>query len=253
MGKARLRTTFTAMITSEVILGTTESTMDAAKSLASSQDFLLVSADEQTRGKGTRGRAWRSLPGNVYMTLGINRKYLPPHRLALFPLEFGVQVWEEAAARIPVANRMRLHLKWPNDLMYGDAKVAGILMESHGAFLLIGLGVNVAGAPEITDGGGPSACLADAGMDPAAKPDFIQGVYRRVKEALAIKAGTESGADSDDVLLRWQGKVDWDRTYRLRDREAQPLVQPVSVNGQGHLQVRHADGSHEWLVADYLV
>ncbi len=234
------------MLTSEVQLETTESTMDAAKSLASSQDFLLVSAEEQTRGKGTRGRVWRSLPGNIYMTVGIHRKYLPPSRLALFPLEFGVHVWEEAATRIPSEQRKHLHLKWPNDLMYKDAKVAGILMESHAAFLLIGLGVNVTGAPTINDGGGPSACLAEAGMDPAEKQAFIEGVYKRVREA-------SMRIDSEDVLLSWQGKVDWDRSYRMRDRAGNPMVQPISVNAQGHLQVRHADGSREWLIADYLI
>jgi hypothetical protein len=53
-------------------------------------------------------------------------------------------------------------------------------------------------------------------------------------------------------LLQWQGKVDWSRAHRLRDRAGTPIVLPLSINSHGHLQVQHADGSREWLVADYL-
>jgi BirA family biotin operon repressor/biotin-[acetyl-CoA-carboxylase] ligase len=242
------------MITAEIRLATIESTMDAAKAVADGQDFLLVTADEQTRGKGTRGRAWRSMPGNIYMTMGIHRRHLPPERLALLPLEIGLHVWDEAAARVAADNRKFLSLKWPNDLLYRESKVAGILMESHASFLLVGIGINVAGAPEITDGGGPSACLADGGMDPKDKDAFTDGLYRRIIDASKpqMQDSPGSGFDSGQLLLAWQGKVDWDRSHRLRDRDGQPWVQPVSVNTHGHLQVRHMDGSHEWLVADYL-
>ncbi|HKP97705.1 MAG TPA: biotin--[acetyl-CoA-carboxylase] ligase [Fibrobacteria bacterium] len=237
------------MITSEHRLGSVDSTMEAAKSLAASQDFLLVSAEAQTQGKGTRGRAWQSPPGNIYMTLGIHRRRLPPARLALLPLEIGLHLWEAAAAAVSPAQRGGLTLKWPNDLLLRGSKVAGILMESHGEFLLVGIGINVAGAPPVADGGAPSACLADAGMPADGKAALVEDLYRRVREA---PSGTE-GYDPETILLQWQGKVDWERSHRLRDRPGTPWVTPISVNRHGHLQVRHADGGREWLVAEYLV
>jgi BirA family biotin operon repressor/biotin-[acetyl-CoA-carboxylase] ligase len=236
------------MITTEHRLGTVDSTMDAARALAADQDFLLVSAEEQTRGKGTRGRAWQSLRGNVYMTLGIHKRHLPPARLALLPLEIGLHLWEAAAARVASSERLSLTLKWPNDLLYRGSKAAGILMESHGDFLLIGIGINVAGAPPVTDGGTPSACLADAGMDKTGKGLLVEDIYRRIREA----PSDAERYDPDAMLLAWQGKVDWNRSHHLRDREGRPWVQPVSVNRHGHLQIRHTDGSREWLVSDYL-
>ena len=255
LGKVRSLTTFIHMITTEVRLQTVKSTMEEAKALADAQDFLLVTAEEQTHGKGTRGRTWVGLPGNIYMTVGIHRRHLPAERVALLPLEVGLHVWEEAAARISPTLRNQLTLKWPNDLMFQNTKIAGLLMESHGSFLLVGLGVNVVGAPTITDGGHPGGCLKDAGMPVEDKAAFIEGIYRRIQAASPVSTATNaiSNYDAEGTLLDWQGKIDWSRTHRLRDREGQPSVKPLSVNQQGHLQVMHTNGSREWLVADYLV
>jgi BirA family biotin operon repressor/biotin-[acetyl-CoA-carboxylase] ligase len=236
------------METSEVKLESVGSTMDAAKSLAERQDFLLVSADAQTNGKGTRGRPWQSHPGNIYMTLGINRRHLPPGRLGLLPLEMGLHLWDSAAAELPAGARSDLALKWPNDLLLRGAKAAGILMESYGEFLLVGIGINVAGAPMVEDGGTPSACLAAAGMALARKDALVDDLYLRVRSA----PRTAEDYDAEAVLVRWQGKVDWRRAHAIRDRPGTPMVLPLAVNRHGHLQVEHGDGSREWLVSEYL-
>jgi BirA family biotin operon repressor/biotin-[acetyl-CoA-carboxylase] ligase len=235
------------MITSEARLESVGSTMDAARALAAGQDFLLVSAQEQTHGKGTRGREWRAAPGNVYMTVGVNRRRIPPGRLALFPLELGLHVWEECAGRIGPSARSGLRLKWPNDLLWQGRKAGGILVESHGDFMMAGIGINLAHAPAVSDGGGASACLSEAGVPEDSREGLIEGIYRRIREAPA-----ESGYDAATVLMGWQAKVDWERIHRLRDRPGTPEVRIISVNAQGHLLVRHQDGLEEWLVSDYL-
>lgn len=236
------------LITSEIRLGVVESTMDSARSAAEGQDFLLVTAEGQTRGKGTRGRVWQSPRGNVHMTVGINRRHLPSERLALLPLEIGLLLWEEAAGRLEPAARKSLFLKWPNDLLLEGSKVAGILMESHGDFLLCGAGVNVAEAPSVEDGGASSSCLSRWGMPAGDSQAFAEGFYGRV-----IRAFSRAGDfEADAVLLAWQAKVDWERTHQLRDRAGSPWVKPLSVNRHGHLLVRHLDGTTEWLVSEYL-
>jgi biotin-[acetyl-CoA-carboxylase] ligase BirA-like protein len=237
------------MISTETHHPLVDSTMEAAKASAAAQDFLLVSADRQTRGRGTRGRSWQSLPGNLHMTEGINRRHLPQERLALFPLELGILIWESAAAEIPSSRRAGLSLKWPNDLLVGAGKAAGVLMEAHGDFLMAGIGINVTHAPEVEDGGTPSACLADLGMPTGRKDALRDRLYARIREVLAPGAGFPA----DKVLLEWQGKVDWSRWYRLRDRAGQPRVLPLGVNGLGHLRVRGEDGREEWLVSEYLL
>jgi BirA family biotin operon repressor/biotin-[acetyl-CoA-carboxylase] ligase len=221
--------------------------MDAARSLAGGQDFLLVAAKEQTQGKGTRGREWRSAPGNIYMTVGMHRRHLPAGRLALLPLELGLHVWEECAERLPPGSLPFLRLKWPNDLHWRGRKAGGILIESHGDYLMAGIGLNLAEAPVVSDGGAASASLAEAGLPPGSREELIEGVYRRIREAPA-----DDGFDPGTLLLRWQAKVDWERGHRLRDRPGTPEIKPVSVNAQGHLLVRHGDGKEEWLVSEYL-
>jgi BirA family biotin operon repressor/biotin-[acetyl-CoA-carboxylase] ligase len=223
------------------------STMDAARELAAGFDFVLVSARDQTRGKGTRGREWLAAPGNVYMTVGFRKALIGPERLPLLPLELGLHLWDEAASRATPDLRKSLSLKWPNDLLFRGAKAGGILVESHGEHLLAGFGVNLAAIPDLKDGGSRPASLADAGVDPEQRVPFIEGLFRRIHEA-------PSGAhyDSETILLRWQSKVDWSRRHTLRDRPGKPEVTVVSVNAQGHLLVRHSDGATEWLVSDYL-
>jgi BirA family biotin operon repressor/biotin-[acetyl-CoA-carboxylase] ligase len=235
------------MITSEARLESVGSTMDAARSMAGGQDFLLVSAREQTRGKGTRGREWRAGEGNIYMTVGVNRRRLPPARLALLPLELGLHVWEECAARMEPSSRLLLRLKWPNDLLWQGRKAGGILVESYGEFMLAGIGINLAQAPIVSDGGTASACLSEAGIAAEACQEVIEGVYRRIREA-----PSDSQFDAETLLMRWQAKLDWERIHRLRDRPGTPEVRAISVNAHGHLLVRHKDGNEEWLVAEYL-
>jgi BirA family biotin operon repressor/biotin-[acetyl-CoA-carboxylase] ligase len=230
-------------------LGEVDSTMEAARARAAGQDFLLVTAETQTRGKGTKGRSWQSPRGNVYMTVGVNRRHLPNERLALLPLELGLLLWSEASARLPDEARRRLSLKWPNDLLVDGAKAAGMLVEAQGDLILAGIGVNVAAAPPVGDGGAASACLGDYGMPSGEGQALASGLFARIVAAF----GDPETFDAEKILLEWQGKTDWNRSHILRDREGRPPVQPVSLNRHGHLMVRFADGHHEWLISEYLI
>ena len=222
-----------------------ESTMEAARREASGYDFLLITADMQTQGRGTKGRPWHSPVGNVYLTLAVHRKFLPPSRLRLFPLEAGLALWETAAACLPLENRSQLRLKWPNDLLWERRKVAGMLLETAGDHALVGLGVNVIEAPPISDGGTESACLTEGGADPDCSSLLASGFSEAIQERLT-KTTTQ------DILAEWKEKILWDIPLRLRDRPGQPQVLPVDINADGHLKIRFYDGREEWLVSEYL-
>src|SRR5918995_7269139 len=85
---------------------------------------VLIAAEEQTAGRGRRGRRWHSAPGaGVTFSLG-RRIRRPPGELAALSLVAGV-----AAARALHALGVRpAALKWPNDLVVGGAKLGGILV-----------------------------------------------------------------------------------------------------------------------------
>lgn len=93
----------------------------------------LVTAAKQTAGKGRQGRSWIAPPGRALLCSLVVRD--PPR---LLPLAAGVAVAEEVGAHAL--------LKWPNDVLVGGRKVAGILVEGRPqeGWAVVGIGVNVA-------------------------------------------------------------------------------------------------------------
>lgn len=112
---------------------------------------LWLTAARQTAGRGRSGRTWTSLDGNLMATLLVAPGQ-PAERLGELSLVTGVAVHEAVAGWSTVPG---LRLKWPNDIMLGDAKLGGILIEStsfSGATVsAIGIGLNLVAAPEIAD------------------------------------------------------------------------------------------------------
>jgi BirA family biotin operon repressor/biotin-[acetyl-CoA-carboxylase] ligase len=113
---------------------------------------LWVVARRQTLGRGRNGRHWASAPGNLYASL-LLRPACPlaiVHQLSLLA---GVAVCEAIGAAARGAPLPGLRLKWPNDVLIGGAKCAGILPESRSRagdaaiLAVIGIGINIATHP----------------------------------------------------------------------------------------------------------
>jgi BirA family biotin operon repressor/biotin-[acetyl-CoA-carboxylase] ligase len=121
---------------------------------AGEAEGLAILAREQTAGRGRAGRAWASPPGNLYLSV-LLRPEGPAREAPQWSLLAGVALAEAAAAVLPDPGVLRL--KWPNDLLRGGAKCAGILAESalapnsQLAWLTLGFGVNLAHAPAVPD------------------------------------------------------------------------------------------------------
>jgi len=223
------------------------STMETARAEAKDHDFLLVTAETQTAGRGTRGRPWHSPRGNIYLTIAVHRRHLPAERLKLFPLETGIALWAAVSSLLPPASTA-LRLKWPNDLLWDGRKSAGMLLEAAADHVFVGVGVNVAEAPPIADGGTPSACLAEAG----APEDCALPVAKAFYAGLRARLLDPHAGSPDLILSTWRAQALWDKPLRLRDRPGRPEVLPVGINTEGHLRVRFADGREEDLISEYL-
>jgi BirA family biotin operon repressor/biotin-[acetyl-CoA-carboxylase] ligase len=160
--------------------GTVGSTNDEAKRLAraGAEEGTLVWAREQTAGRGRRGRPWASPPGNLYLSL-VER----PDCLADRAAQLGF------VAALAVGDALRPHCetacKWPNDVLAGGRKIAGILLESESgeggalAYLVVGIGVNLASAPPDTEFPATSV-LAESGrtVAPAAMLEAFADRFR---------------------------------------------------------------------------
>lgn len=122
----------------------TDSTNTRARALgaAGAPHGTLVTASEQTAGRGRQGRAWTAPPGRALLCSLVVRD--PPPLLALGA---GVAVADTVDAADPVdAVGEHAQLKWPNDVLIGGAKVAGILVEGRPqeGWAALGIGLNVA-------------------------------------------------------------------------------------------------------------
>lgn len=125
---------------------TIESTQVRARAWArdGAPEGATVIAETQTAGRGRLGRQWHSPPGvNLYCSI-ILRPTLPPTRVPQLALVAGLAVADAAHATTGLAVR----IKWPNDVVIGDRKLAGILLEMEAEmdrvdFVVAGIGVNV--------------------------------------------------------------------------------------------------------------
>ncbi len=101
-------------------------------------------ADIQTRGRGRRGHAWTSPPGENLMFSILLHSDLPAERVSALSLVVGLAVRSVAARRVDA----RVVVKWPNDVLVGRRKLAGILVETRvgGSVvdaIVVGVGINV--------------------------------------------------------------------------------------------------------------
>jgi BirA family biotin operon repressor/biotin-[acetyl-CoA-carboxylase] ligase len=125
-----------------------DSTNEEARRLAAAGDGgpVWITAREQTEGRGRRGNAWISETGNLFATLLLTA----PHETAA-QLGFAASL---AAADVVAAymTPTRVNLKWPNDVLLDNRKVAGVLLKAIGRdALAIGIGINLASHPEGTE------------------------------------------------------------------------------------------------------
>lgn len=208
------------------------STMDLARGLAEegAPDGTLVWAQAQTAGRGRRGRAWESPRGNLYCSLLLR----PGCRLAdASQLSFvaALAIADAVAASLP--DGVPVSLKWPNDVLADGAKVSGLLLEAEtdgeggAAWVVLGIGINVAAAPAGTPY--PAACLADLGGDAPAGV-----VLARLADALDRRLARWRAEGFGPVRAEWLERargVGGPVAVRLPDRTLDGVFRDLDADG----------------------
>lgn len=176
----------------------TDSTNARARSLAAAgaPHGTVVTAAEQSAGRGRQGRAWSAAPGRALLCSVVIRD-----PVALLPLAAGVAVAEVVG---PPAR-----LKWPNDVLLEGRKVAGILVEGRPqeGWAVVGIGLNVA----LRASDFPVELRETAGtlgLAPADVEPVLEVVLRRLEEWIWLDAASlvEAVRDRDALLgrpVRW--------------------------------------------------
>lgn len=208
----------------------------------------VVVTEQQTAGKGRRGRAWVSPPHlNLYFS-AILRPELPPHRAPELTLVAAVALAETLADAGAEAR-----IKWPNDVQIDGRKVAGILTELSANpdqvnFVVLGIGVNLNAQPEHfpEEVRATATSLSQALGQRVPRAVFTASLWTRLEEWLDLYL--ETGFDA--VRQRWKelsATLGQDVLVRTDRQELRGVAEDIDPSGA--LLVRTADGTLERVLA----
>ncbi len=202
----------------------------------------LIVADEQTQGRGRRGRSWKSPKGtNISMTL-ILRPDLEPSRASMLTIVMGLSV----AQGLKELLELPIEIKWPNDAVLNGHKLCGILTEMSAQidyinYVVVGTGINV-NLPEIPEDLKEIATslLIETGhtVNRAEVIGAVMRAFARNYESF-IETGDLSGLrDAYNEIL-----ANRDRQVRVLDPKDPYEGVALGINPRGELLVRKEDGS----------
>jgi BirA family transcriptional regulator, biotin operon repressor / biotin---[acetyl-CoA-carboxylase] ligase len=198
-----------------------------------------VTALTQSAGRGRRGRSWVSQPGNLYASLLLIDP-APAEHAAQLSFVTALAVHDALSACAP-ALRSELALKWPNDVLCGGAKLAGILIEGEGGKPLavaVGIGINIRHHPGDTEL--PATDLAARGADLTAEQVFTELSGSMLDRLAQWDRGTGFPAIRADWLARAGGLG---RDIRVRLQTTELVGRFTDLDASGRLLLTQADGT----------
>jgi len=219
------------------------------RSAAGEPGPLWVWSARQSAGRGRAGREWRSEHGNLFASLLITVA-CPLGVASQLALLAGLAAYDTIAQLVGEEARAQLLLKWPNDVLLGGEKVAGMLLESangpqeNRSTVVIGTGINLANHPEeLTQ---PATSLAAHGADLTTARAF---------EVLAATTDTwlsrwAEGASFQAIRRAWldrAGPTGRLLRVRLHNEEAEGLF--AGLDAAGALRLLMSDGAERRVAA----
>jgi BirA family transcriptional regulator, biotin operon repressor / biotin---[acetyl-CoA-carboxylase] ligase len=183
MDPAALSDVTGSLWTSVSIVPSTGSTNADLLSRGGPEGQVLV-AESQTAGRGRMGRSWISAPGaSLTFSVLLRPSSVPAARRGWLPLMTGVAV----ACAVRDVSGVAVVLKWPNDVLAGSRKLAGILAEQSGDAVVIGIGLNVAtpaDALPVSPAGLPATSLLVEGAS-VSREALLAGILRELERRYA--------------------------------------------------------------------
>jgi BirA family biotin operon repressor/biotin-[acetyl-CoA-carboxylase] ligase len=240
----------------EVVESTGSTNADLlARALRGEPEGTVLAAEEQRAGRGRMGRTWTSPPRAALTFSLLLKPAVPPARRGWLPLLTGVAV----AAAVTKATGVEARLKWPNDLLAANAKLAGILAEAAGDVVVVGIGLNVSTDPAEFPGPRPGALpatsLRAAGATAPNREDILLAILEGFERW--YRAWQQAGGDPDRSGLRPEYirlSATIGRTVRAELPGGQALSGPaVGVDSDGRLLVLLSSGSEVAVAAGDVV
>ncbi len=220
------------------------STMDAARDRARRRAAggTVVIAGEQSGGRGRLRRAWFTPPGNLALSI-----VLYP---AIEELPYLIMIASLAAARaIEKSTGLETQIKWPNDVLIGEKKVGGILVESEVsggkvAFAVVGIGINVRLRPADISEIAATATSLESEDASVSLPELARTLLVEFERLYLTLP------DGGPIFAAWRGRlVTPGRKVAARWRNSTIIGVAEGVDESGALLIRRADGTLERVVA----
>ena len=186
------------------------------RALGGAPEGVVLAAEEQSAGRGRMGRTWVSPPrAALTFSLLVRPATVPPARRGWLPLLAGVAV----ASAVTAVTGVQTRLKWPNDVLVGPAKLAGILAEAAGDAIVVGVGLNVSAEPGELPPPGPGALAATslriaASASAASAAQEIAGQDSAALDSAALDSAALDSAALDRELLLIAILADFERWYQ---------------------------------------
>lgn len=221
------------------------STMPEAAQLAAAgcPSGTAVVAEEQTAGQGRHGHSWHSEPGAGLYVSVVLRLPLPADSLPVVTLALGLAV----AETITRVTELHPDLRWPNDIMLGEKKTAGILVQLADAVAIAGIGVNVnhpAFPPEIS---GEATSLRLATGRVHSREDLLIGMLPTIDSfcRMLVEGGRQGILD----LFTQHSSYARGRRVTVTQPGGNVTGTTAGLDPAGFLKLRADDGSETLILA----
>ena len=199
------------------------------------QEGHWLVADRQIAGRGRQGRKWCDGHGNFMGSTVVHLHDRDPAPASL-ALVAGLAVYEAVAPLLAMPNQ--LCLKWPNDLILESKKLAGILLERESSAIVVGVGVNLAVAPELVDR--ETLSLSDLGPTP--DRDLFA---RSLASLFKVELERWRSYGIEPIVRRWQSAAHGVGTKLIVRPPGEDAVDGTfaGLTDDGALRLSLADGS----------
>ncbi len=217
-----------------------ESTMETARELARGgcPHFTVVVAEQQSAGRGRLDRSWHSASGGLYFTM-VLRQQIPPVLSPRLNLCTSLVLAKllQSQYDIPAA------VKWPNDVLVDDKKIAGILAEMEAeadrvTYVNIGVGVNVNNDPTTAEPGAVS--MQQLVGSPVSRKELLATFLDRFE---ARMDSASLNREADTVITEWKAlSITLGRQVTIVTLQGETRGRAVDVDSNGSLILELSDG-----------
>jgi len=220
------------------------STNDAIRELVKENASVVLSAVEQTGGRGRRGRKWLSIKGNLYFTFCLN---ISLNELSRYICMIGLSVAETVKK---LSSKADIKIKWPNDVFLNDKKLTGILLENIKDNLwAVGIGVNIVGSPQIKDMPYQATSLKEEGIT-VERTEFLKMYLKTLTDIIEIYQKEGFGV----ILKRWSAlayNLGKEVTISNENRQKKGIFLRLDENG--YLILKTDKGEERIIAGDLFV